>query len=143
MGSQLWILFLLSFLIFFRTDAVKILEKFRDYPYVLMGIGLTICNYLIFLNQDKIGVFFSILYHLIQRMRDFLDKLFQYFPISNFDDYVPWLLKAMILGFLLYYPYRYRKLFSSRVYYSEIISLNIIYMILMIMFCFFCVRYKI
>lgn len=143
MGSSLWFLFIISFLIFFRSDVVKIMEKFKDYPYLLIGLSLTFFNYILFINSDKIRVFFTIVFNLINRFHLFLDRLFQFFPIPDLDDYIPLLLKALILALLLYYPYRYRKLYSSRVYYSEIISINIIFMILIIFFCFFCVKFKI
>ena len=143
MSSNLLLLFLISFLIFFRTDVVKILAKFERYHYFLSGFILFLFNYFILLNQRGIHQFILIFANLILLLTNKITWLVESLGLDFLQTRVTWTLKSLILAFLVFYPLYYQKKFESSVFKTERISIRVIYFVLTVFFYFFCLHFNI
>lgn len=143
MYTTMSILFLISFLIFFRNDVGKFIKKFEDYPYLVTTCILVVMNYFILLNLNSLQHFILIFgYFLLNLANKFL-TLFSFLGVNNPGLWSRWFLKALTLGFLIFYPLYYQNKYKSSVYLSERISIRVIYFALTVFFYFFCLHFKI
>jgi hypothetical protein len=137
MNSYLVVLFVIAFIIFFRSDIGKLLNSLNAYRYLVMPIILVFLNYWLILDLTRLGRFLQIVDHLFNQAQLFIFGIFKHLPIDFKFNWSQTVVNLLILLFLIFYPYYYAQKRPSTVYYSEILSLNVLYIFFTIFFVFF------
>jgi hypothetical protein len=141
MNSYIWLLFLISFLIFFRTDVANLFGRFDKHPYILFALLLFFWNQAVLLNLEHIEKFFIIFAHLIQKLFQGFVVILTYLDLEQPEKWSKYIVKVLILAFLLFFPVYYQKKHASSVFLSERISINVIYFSITVFYCFFYTHY--
>jgi len=130
--------------IFFRLEIVKFFRPYLKYNQLMVPVCLIGLSYMFTVNDSFVDTFILVVEHNIQLLKHMINQLFNsvYFHsyIEELSDYI---FRGLILGFLMFYPYRYKKKFSSIVYATQTNCVNTIYIFSIVVFCLFCGRFGI
>lgn len=132
------ILILFTTIIFFRDDFFIFLKKFEKYSFLLMNFLLLSISYELFMSSELISHFLQFINHNLLNFKylifKLLSHLLSYQQIDRLSDYV---LRALVLGFCIFYPYRYRRKFSSLIYKQQSFWVNLVYKFFLVFLCLF------
>lgn len=135
---------ILMVVIFFRLEIVKFFRPYLKYNQLMVPVCLIGLSYMFTVNDSFVDTFILVVEHNIQLLKHMINQLFNsvYFHsyIEELSDYI---FRGLILGFLMFYPYRYKKKFSSIVYATQTNCVNTIYIFSIVVFCLFCGRFGI
>lgn len=132
------IILLFTFIIFFREEVLAILKKFEKYPYALMGFIFVTVNYFLLWNADNINHFIAFISYNVLSLKRVIYHLLSYvFTFQQIDSVSNIILRALIFGFCIFYPYYYEKKHASLIYRTQSYTINVIYTCLTLFFCIF------
>lgn len=144
MDSFFLVLTLLMVIIFFRLEIAKFLSPYQKYTHLIVSCLLISLGYLFTIYDSYVDTFILVVQHDIQLLKhlvnQFLNHLFFHHYVDEFSDYI---FRGLILGYFIFYPYKYKKKFPSMVYKTQNDYVNMFYIFLIILFCLFCGRFGI
>jgi hypothetical protein len=144
MNTLLLILTIITIIIFFRAEVLGLLEKFNKFPYLLVCLTLFFVNYLLLLNDSLLDHLILVVDHNLHHFKTFIFNILNHFlSFKQVDFLSDILLRGIILGFCIFYPYYYQKKFHSVVYLSQNYSVQMSYYFLTLFFCLFFARFDI
>jgi hypothetical protein len=130
--------------IFFRLEIAKFLNPYLKYSHLIVTVFLISLSYLIIVNDSYVDTFILVVEHNIQLLKhsvnQFFNHVFFHHYIVEFSDYI---FRGLILGYLIFYPYKYKKKFPSSVYKAQNNYVNMFYIFFIVLFCLFCGRFGI
>ncbi len=135
-----WFVLILIIYIFFRQELTKwATQSFEKHPYLMLMLLLIVLSYF---SWEKYGHLMSIvqfIYYNIQKMQNFVahelqDHLKHAQSVYTFNV----LIRAVLFGFLLYFPEFYRNKYPSFVYKDQVgMVKRVCYFILLILVLIF------
>ena len=136
MSSLFWLLVVLTISVLFRTELVKFFRRFQKYNYLFLCLLLVLINYLIITCDKSIHNLIVFIKYNIQSFRHVIFALMHHvISFQNTEVLTDLMVRLVVLGFFIFYPYYYQKKCNSFAYKSQIYSMNMIYAFLTLIFC--------
>lgn len=123
-----WFVLLLIIYIFFRQELSKwASQSYQKHPYFMLMLLLVILSYF---SWEKYDYFLSVVQFIIyniQKMQNFIaHEMQQYLSHAQSIYSFNILIRAILFGFLLYFPEFYRKKYPSLVYKQQVDMVKIV-----------------
>lgn len=123
-----WFVLLLIIYIFFRQELSKLAsQSYQKHPYFMLMLLLVLLSYF---SWEKYEYFLSVVQFIIyniQKMQNFIaHEMQQYLSHSQSVFSFNVLIRAILFGFLIYFPEYYRKKYSSLVYKQQVDMVKIV-----------------
>ena len=135
MSSLFWLLVVLTTSVLFRTELVKFFRRFQKYNYLFLCLLLVFINYLIIACHKSIHNLIVFLKYNIDSFRHEMFALMQHvISFQNLEVLTDLMVRLVILGFFIFYPYYYQKKCNSFAYKTQIYSIKMIYAFLTLIF---------
>ena len=138
----IWFVLLLIIYIFFRQELSKwASQSYQKHPYFMLVLLLIILSYF---SWEKYEYFLSVVQFIIyniQKMQNFIaHEMQQYLNHAQSVYTFNVIIRAILFGFLLYFPEYYRKKHPSLVYKEQVYMVKTVcYFIVLLMIIIFSV----
>jgi hypothetical protein len=112
--------------IFFRQEFVNFFKKIdKDHPYFSILSILLVMSYVAWYNQVAILGFVNFIDYNVTKLQLSIAKLVQHlFPKWGAIFVFNLMVRALIFGFLLFFPEHYQKKYSSLVYRAQVLAVR-------------------